>query len=77
LPPCAGLVLDDDRLLQRRLHLVGGEAGDDVARAARRERQDDPNRALWPGASALRDRELDRGGQPDYAEHEGADSSAT
>ena len=51
----AGLVVDDDRLLQRDLHLLGRLAHDDVARPAGRKRQHDANRPLRPGTGLRRD----------------------
>jgi hypothetical protein len=42
----AGLVLDDHRLAERGGHLLGDHAADDVGRAGRRERHDQPHRAL-------------------------------
>ena len=40
----AGAVLDDDRAVERGVHLVGDQPREGVARAARRERKDDADR---------------------------------
>jgi hypothetical protein len=48
----AGLVLDDHRLADRGLHLLGDQAGHDVGGAAGREGDDDANGLVWEGRQA-------------------------
>ena len=63
----AGHVLDDELLAERAAHVVGVDAGDDVGRAARRERHDDGDRALGIGRKRRpgerRERGRKRGGK--------------
>src|SRR6185312_8079304 len=63
----AAAIVDDDRLLQDLLHLLGDDAGDDVVRSAGREWNDQPDGVVGKGlrrSERRREQDAKANGEP-------------